>query len=337
MSGLRNGRGRDHPWRAGTFLDCPAQPGCSRQISKRRVRAGIGKIIRNCARIAQAAPCQKPAGKPVRSLVFELDTGPIIQSGSLCTFTCAQRYPGVIGQRGNHREPRERAGAMGRPRLGREDQRRDPRGVPAPRGPGEGRGCLQPARGAGAPGRDEQGPCPDRGAPGTARPGDRGKPDARGAGQAEHRPIARGPCEAPGIADGRFTGHRVSNVPVHQSKDPVPRVRPCAQANDSRQLQCRGLCMYLREMRERSGDPGTTRTPNILIRSQVLYPVELRGRDPSDNGSENGSQVLPIFLPFCFHYFIRPKSRRVGVKCDFRLSFGVAWPPVAPRSSRASF
>lgn len=24
------------------------------------------------------------------------------------------------------------------------------------------------------------------------------------------------------------------------------------------------------------GDPGTTRTPNILIRSQVLYPVELR-------------------------------------------------------------
>jgi hypothetical protein len=27
-----------------------------------------------------------------------------------------------------------------------------------------------------------------------------------------------------------------------------------------------------------TGDPGTTRTPNILIRSQVLYPVELRDR-----------------------------------------------------------
>ena len=26
------------------------------------------------------------------------------------------------------------------------------------------------------------------------------------------------------------------------------------------------------------GDPGRTRTPNILIRSQVLYPVELRDR-----------------------------------------------------------
>jgi hypothetical protein len=28
------------------------------------------------------------------------------------------------------------------------------------------------------------------------------------------------------------------------------------------------------------GDPGRTRTPNILIRSQVLYPVELRDRWP---------------------------------------------------------
>ena len=27
-----------------------------------------------------------------------------------------------------------------------------------------------------------------------------------------------------------------------------------------------------------NGDPGRTRTPNILIRSQVLYPVELRDR-----------------------------------------------------------
>ena len=29
---------------------------------------------------------------------------------------------------------------------------------------------------------------------------------------------------------------------------------------------------------ENIGDPGRTRTPNILIRSQVLYPVELRDR-----------------------------------------------------------
>ncbi len=27
---------------------------------------------------------------------------------------------------------------------------------------------------------------------------------------------------------------------------------------------------------DQNGDPGRTRTPNILIRSQVLYPVELR-------------------------------------------------------------
>ena len=28
----------------------------------------------------------------------------------------------------------------------------------------------------------------------------------------------------------------------------------------------------------RIGDPGVTRTRNILLRRQVLYPVELRGR-----------------------------------------------------------
>ena len=45
------------------------------------------------------------------------------------------------------------------------------------------------------------------------------------------------------------------------------------------------------------GDPGTTRTPNILIRSQVLYPVELRDRDSPDNGSENGSQhAVPLLI-----------------------------------------
>jgi hypothetical protein len=36
---------------------------------------------------------------------------------------------------------------------------------------------------------------------------------------------------------------------------------------------------FQRVLRYRScGDPGKTRTPNILIRSQVLYPVELRDR-----------------------------------------------------------
>ena len=65
----------------------------------------------------------------------------------------------------------------------------------------------------------------------------------------------------------------------------------------------------------RSGDPGTTRTPNILIRSQVLYPVELRGRDRFDNGSENGSQVLPILLAGCFRSSfrgLRGSVKRVG-------------------------
>src|SRR3546814_18775566 len=32
------------------------------------------------------------------------------------------------------------------------------------------------------------------------------------------------------------------------------------------------------EWRTENGDPGVTRTRNILLRRQVLYPVELRGR-----------------------------------------------------------
>ena len=59
---------------------------------------------------------------------------------------------------------------------------------------------------------------------------------------------------------------------------------------------------------EVNGDPGTTRTPNILIRSQVLYPVELRDRYSFDSGSENGSQHAVTFLTSCLHVFIRPQS-----------------------------
>jgi hypothetical protein len=36
------------------------------------------------------------------------------------------------------------------------------------------------------------------------------------------------------------------------------------------------------------GDPGRTRTPNPLIRSQVLYPVELRDRC---------KMLIPILAP----------------------------------------
>ena len=56
------------------------------------------------------------------------------------------------------------------------------------------------------------------------------------------------------------------------------------------------------------GDPGTTRTPNILIRSQVLYPVELRDLESYDSGSENGSQDAVTFLTSCLRVFIQAQS-----------------------------
>ena len=73
---------------------------------------------------------------------------------------------------------------------------------------------------------------------------------------------------------------------------------------------------------ERFGDPGTTRTPNILIRSQVLYPVELRDRDSFDSGSENGSQPAATFLTSCPYVFILPQSRDLEVSCSIQLSYG---------------
>ncbi len=37
------------------------------------------------------------------------------------------------------------------------------------------------------------------------------------------------------------------------------------------------VCKSLR-VKEKSGAPGGTRTPDLLVRSQTLYPTELRAR-----------------------------------------------------------
>lgn len=76
------------------------------------------------------------------------------------------------------------------------------------------------------------------------------------------------------------------------------------------------------------GDPGTTRTPNILIRSQVLYPVELRDRDSSDSGSKNGSQHASTFLTSCLYVFIPRQSRDLEDGCSN---------PAEPRAERLRF
>ena len=41
------------------------------------------------------------------------------------------------------------------------------------------------------------------------------------------------------------------------------------------------------------GDPVGIRTPNLLIRSQVLYPVELQSRF----SAERGAKILPQIKP----------------------------------------
>ena len=42
----------------------------------------------------------------------------------------------------------------------------------------------------------------------------------------------------------------------------------------------RKIRYLMNNFNEKDGDPGRTRTPNLLIRSQLLYPVELRNHLP---------------------------------------------------------
>ena len=59
----------------------------------------------------------------------------------------------------------------------------------------------------------------------------------------------------------------------------------------------------------------------------MLYPVELRGRESSDSGSENGSQRAMIFRDPCPPFCHRGPVRRIGRRppglfdrCAIRLS-----------------
>jgi hypothetical protein len=45
--------------------------------------------------------------------------------------------------------------------------------------------------------------------------------------------------------------------------------------------------------RRTNGDSGRTRTPNLLIRSQLLYPVELRNRFDNATGCAGFSPLCP--------------------------------------------
>ena len=48
---------------------------------------------------------------------------------------------------------------------------------------------------------------------------------------------------------------------------------------------------------ERVGAPGKIRTPNLLIRSQTLYPVELRAHRPGKTPAKEGRNLRQGLLP----------------------------------------
>lgn len=49
--------------------------------------------------------------------------------------------------------------------------------------------------------------------------------------------------------------------------------------------------MFGRGRERMSGDPGRIRTLSLLIRSQLLYPVELRDRTPRDSAKARAGEV----------------------------------------------
>jgi hypothetical protein len=131
----------------------------------------------------------------------------------------------------------------------------------------------------------------------------------------------------PGPATTRTRAFRVdamlcASVPGVNPSDhanlKIPRFRPTTQYPLSSEAE--GFLQQL----QRFGDPGTTRTPNILIRSQVLYPVELRDRDSSDSGSGNSSQHACTFLTSCLSVFILSQSWDLGVGYSIQLNYMVA-------------
>ena len=59
--------------------------------------------------------------------------------------------------------------------------------------------------------------------------------------------------------------------------------------------------------------PGAIRTPDLLIRSQMLYPAELRAHAVSnpENYNEAGHSLQPTFLCFC----LNSRHHWLGASC----------------------
>ena len=70
-------------------------------------------------------------------------------------------------------------------------------------------------------------------------------------------------------------------------KYPKQVVNNATQSSKEKGLSLLKALIYARLTLVKSGTPGGSRTPNLLIRSQALYPIELRvlkkGREQSGN------------------------------------------------------
>ena len=98
--------------------------------------------------------------------------------------------------------------------------------------------------------------------------------------------------------------------------------RPCFQGADGMR-EGAGAPVRPVGFRHKIGDPGRTRTLNLLIRSQLLYPVELRDRCPDLSGKPGGLQRGPARRP-PFH------ARSGRVQATIRMSSITTLSPKPP-------
>ena len=98
--------------------------------------------------------------------------------------------------------------------------------------------------------------------------------------------------------DEKFGNHHPNTIMPQGHKAALPGVKRCKgqsgpYCHHIRQQQTQAVIKGVHRKRRTNGDSGRTRTPNLLIRSQLLYPVELRNRFDNATGCAGFSPLCP--------------------------------------------
>ena len=79
-------------------------------------------------------------------------------------------------------------------------------------------------------------------------------------------------------------------------------------------------------MLDLNGAPGKIRTPNLLIRSQTLYPVELRALGRNRHGTQSATAMgakVPKLERYGKYYFTRRARKPKPPVCAISMAFWI--------------